>query len=180
AVGSVWGIGANTAALLNKHGIYTALQFARKDEAFIKRYLSKPYQAIWRELNGRSVFGVITETKSTYQSISKAKTFTPPSADEAFVFSQVSKNLENACIKARRYKLAATRLIVFIRGQDYRNYGVELRIAPPSAHPYYLIEPLTEGFKKLYKTNILYRQTGVVLSGLVPMTAQATRCLTTW
>ena len=167
-VGKVWGIGANTAAYLNKHRITTALQFAMKDEKFIKKYLSKPYQQIWHELNGRSVFPVVTETKSSYQSISKAKTFTPPSTDEGFVFAQLSKNLENACIKARRYMLAATRLIVFLRGQDFRSFGVELKLSLPSAYPYCLMGPLKEGFTKVYRSNIPFRQTGVVLAGLVP------------
>ena len=36
-VEKVWGIGPNTAAFLHKHGITTALQFARKDEGFVDR-----------------------------------------------------------------------------------------------------------------------------------------------
>jgi len=167
-VGNVWGIGANTAAFLNKHRITTALQFAKKDEKFIMNYLSKPYQEIWHELNGRSVYPVVTETKSSYQSISKAKTFTPPSDDATFIFAQLSKNLENACIKARRYMLAAARLIVFLRGQDFRNFGVEIKLSPPSAYPTFLMGPLKEGFSKVYRRAVLYRQTGVVLAGLLP------------
>ena len=53
-VEKVWGIGANTAAYLNKHRIATALQFAMKDEKFIKKYLSKPYQEIWHELTAEA------------------------------------------------------------------------------------------------------------------------------
>jgi DNA polymerase-4/DNA polymerase V len=167
-VEKVWGIGPNTAAFLNKHRIFTALQFTRQGEAFVKKSLSKPYQEIWHELNGRSVYPVVTETKNSYQSISKAKTFTPPSTDEAFIFAQLSKNLENACIKARRYKLAANRLIVFLRTQDFRNYGVEMKLDPPSAYPVFLMNALKDGFAKLYHTKTLYRQTGVVLAGLMP------------
>ncbi|MDW8120683.1 MAG: DNA polymerase IV, partial [Armatimonadota bacterium] len=74
----VWGIGPNTAALLQKFGIRTALDFARSSEAFVKKYFSKPYQEVWHELNGRSVYPVVPETKNDYQSISKTKTFTPP------------------------------------------------------------------------------------------------------
>jgi DNA polymerase-4/DNA polymerase V len=77
-VEKVWGIGPNTAAFLRKFGIMTALHFAKKNEYFIREQLSKPYQEIWHELNGRSVYPVTTEGKSAYQSISKAKTFTPP------------------------------------------------------------------------------------------------------
>jgi DNA polymerase-4/DNA polymerase V len=167
-VEKVWGIGPNTAAFLNKHGITTALQFAKKDETFINKYLSKPYREIWHELNGRSVYPVVTEEKDSYQSISKAKTFTPPSQDETFVFAQVSKNLENACIKARKYHLAATKIIVFLRKQDFTSSGVEIRLTRPTAYPVELFGVLRRGFQNLYQHRSLYRQTGVVLSGLVP------------
>ncbi len=166
-VEEVWGIGPNTAAFLGKFGITTALQYARKDEKFIQKYLSKPYQEIWHELNGRSVYPVVTETKQTYQSISKTKTFTPPSNDEAFVYAQLSKNLENACIKARRYKLAATRLIVFLRRQDFKDSGVEIKLSSPTVYPVNLFSALRKGFNSVFNSRELYRQTGVVLAGLV-------------
>jgi DNA polymerase IV len=163
----VWGIGPNTSAFLRKHRITTALEFARKDEEFIRKHLSKPYQEIWHELNGRSVYPVVTEIKGSYQSISKTRTFTPPSRDENFVFAQLSKNLENACIKARRYKLSATRLVVCLRKQDYRGAGVEIKLNRPTAYPADLFGPLRQGFNHMYQPGGFYRQTGVVLAGLV-------------
>lgn len=169
-VEKVWGIGPNTAAFLRKHGVETALQFAKKEEGFIGEYLSKPYREVWHELNGRSVLPVVTEAKDAYQSISKAKTFTPPSRDESFVFAQVSKNLENACIKARRYRLAATRLIVFLRKQDFTSSGVEIRLTRATAYPAELFNVLRRGFETVFEPSSLYRQTGVVLCGLVAET----------
>lgn len=164
----VWGIGPNTAAYLKKLGITTALQFARQDERFIERYFSKPYREIWHELNGRSVYSVVTEAKESYQSISKAKTFTPPSGEETFIFAQLSKNLEKACIKARRHRLAATRLIVFLRKQDFKDIGIEIKLSRPTAYPSELFGALREAFNYLYRAGNLYRLTGVVLAGLVP------------
>jgi DNA polymerase IV len=167
-VDKVWGIGPNTAAFLKKFGIETAFQFAGKDDRFISKYLSKPYRGIWHELNGISVYPVTTESKSSYQSISKTKTFTPPSGDKTFVFAQLSKNIENACIKARRYKLAATRLIVFLRTKEFRDSGIELKLSRPSAYPCDLFGPLQEGFGQIYQSCCLYRQTGVIIAGLLP------------
>ncbi|MBE0426940.1 MAG: DNA polymerase IV [Nitrospirae bacterium] len=163
----IWGIGPNTAAFLRKFGITTALEFAKKDERFVQKHLSKPYKEIWHELNGRSVYPVVNESKSSYQSISKTKTFTPASNDETFVFAQLSKNLENSCIKARRYKLAATRLILCLRKQDYTGTGVEIKLSRPTAYPADLFGPLREGFNNIYQRNSFYRQTGIVLAGLV-------------
>jgi DNA polymerase-4/DNA polymerase V len=163
----VWGIGPNTSAFLRKFGITTALEYAQKDESFMKGRLSKPYQEIWHELNGRSIYPVMNERKD-YQSISKTRTFTPASSLEPFVFAQLSKNLENACIKARRHGLAATRLIVFLRSQDFREVGVELKLNRASAYPTELYELLREGFQQVYRPRTRYRLTGVVLGGLVP------------
>jgi DNA polymerase-4 len=167
-VDRVWGIGPNTAAFLGKLGIRTALQLARRDEAFIKKHFSKPYLEVWNELNGRSVYPVAAEPRDSYQSISKARTFTPPSAEEAFVYAQLSRNLENACTKARRHGLAATRLIVFLRKQDFTDSAVEVRLSSPTAYPAALFEPLRRGFAHIYRPGSLYRQTGVVLAGLAP------------
>jgi DNA polymerase-4 len=170
-VGKIWGIGPNTAAYLAKFGIRTALDFARRPESFADKALSKPYREIWHELNGRSVLPVITEPKQSYQSISKAKTFTPPSTDREFVFAQLARNLENACIKARRHNLAAQRLSLFLRQQDFRGNGCEIKLDRPTSYPAELFKALHEGFSRLYRPGTPYRQTTVVLAGLVAESA---------
>lgn len=170
-VGKIWGIGPNTAAYLAKFGIRTALDFAHRPESFADKALSKPYREIWHELNGRSVLPVITEPKQSYQSISKAKTFTPPSTDREFVFAQLARNLENACIKARRHNLAAQRLSLFLRQQDFRDNGCEIKLDRPASYPAELFKALHEGFSRLYRPGTPYRQTTVVLAGLVAESA---------
>lgn len=89
-------------------------------------------------------------------------------ADETLVFAQLSKNLENACIRARRYRLAAARLIAFLRQQDFRDQGVEVKLTRATAYPVELFGPLRECFRELFRPDTPYRQTGVVLAGLVP------------
>ena len=76
--------------------------------------------------------------------------------------------MENACIKARRYSLAASRLIIYLTTQDFRDTGIELKLTRATAYPVELIEFLREGFSEIYKPKYLYRRTGVVLAGLIP------------
>ncbi len=166
-VSEVWGIGPNTSAYMKKLGINTALDFAKKDEAFVKRHFSKPFQEIWHELNGRSIYPVNPEEKSVYKSVSKARTFTPPSGDRNFLYAQLSKNLEDACRKVRRYNLFARRIILFLRTQDFRDEAIELRLTRPSAYPQEILPLLKQGFESLYKDGTLYRQTGIILGELV-------------
>ena len=112
-VAKIWGVGPRTAAYCQKLGINTALDLATKSEDYIKKYFTKPHWEIWQELNGHSVYEVTTEAKDDYLSISKTKTFTPASNNYEFVFAQLTKNLENACIKARRHNLVAQDLVIF-------------------------------------------------------------------
>lgn len=168
ATNKVWGIGANTSAFLKKLSITTALEYVRKDEQFINKFLTKPHIEIWHELNGRSIYPVVSEKNNNYKSISKVKTFTPPSDNETFIFAQLSKNLENACIKARRHNLAAARLIILLRKQDFKNAGIEIKLTTPNAYPGELFESLRRGFAQTYNPKSLYRSTGVVLAGLLP------------
>ena len=162
-VQNVWGIGPNTTALLRKHGIETALEFAQKPEPWVKKYLSKPFFEIWQELNGTCVFELATGEHETYYSIQKVKTFTPPSPDKAFVYAQLAKNIENACIKARKYKLAAQRVVIFLRTQQFRDLGLEVELSGPTQFPNDILRAVTPAFEELFSPIHLYRATGVIL-----------------
>jgi hypothetical protein len=44
---------------------------------------------------------------------------------------------------------------------------VEIKLSRPTAYPVEMFDLLREGFQHVYQPRILYRQTGVILSGLV-------------
>lgn len=170
--GKVWGIGPNTAALLAHHGVYTALDLAQCSETFVKKHLSKPFQEVWHELNGRQKLEVTAQPRADYQSISKTKTFTPASCDREFVFAQLTRNLENACIKARRHHMVAHHLVVYLRTQDFQDSALELSLSRASAYPVEMMPLLRTGFEKLFMPLTAYRCTGVILGGLIPEASQ--------
>ena len=160
----LWGIGSNTGAYLKKCGVVTALDFASKDIEWITaRKLSKPYREIWQELRGESVKPVIVEEKHTYLSMQKVKTFTPPSNDATFVFSQLSKNIENVCIKLRRNGFAATRASFFLVTQSFDYSGMEVTFTHATAYPNEIIKAVDEAFRAVFNSKQLYRATGIVV-----------------
>ena len=160
----VWGIGLNTASLLKKLGIKTALDFALRDELYLKRFLSKPYIQIWHELRGESVLE-LDLSRRKHKSIHKAASF-PPTTDRNFIFSELTKNLESACAKARRYGLAAGRILVFLKEQQFITRSLEIKLTSKTNLPIMLIPYLKMAFDKIYRKGVLYRQTGVVLADL--------------
>jgi nucleotidyltransferase/DNA polymerase involved in DNA repair len=167
-VEKVWGIGPATTDYLAKMGVKTALEFARLSEKTVRKRFTKPGVEIWQELRGESVYPVVPEEKSVYASIGKTKTFAPPTADADYLFAHLLRNLESACIKARRYGLAPRRIAAFLKRQDFETVGQEARLNRPCPHPLEL-SPLLRGlFDGLFYRGRLYRATGVVLLDLVP------------
>lgn len=165
-VQNLWGIGANTGAYLNGMGVKSALEFANKDEAWVRSHVAKPYYEIWRELHGEVVFELNTEKKTEYQTISKTKTFTPPSRDSQFIYSQLSKNVENACIKARRWNLASPEVFFFLKTQDFKYHGFEVKLPYPTNVPHDILREIAKYFPQVFDSGREYRATGVTLTKL--------------
>jgi DNA polymerase-4/DNA polymerase V len=162
-VEKIWGIGHATTSYLNKMGIRTALEFARLPEDTVRKRFTKPGGEIWRELRGESVYPVIPEEKSTYASISKMKTFAPPTGDREYLFAHLLRNLESACIKARRYNLAPRKIVPILKRNNFDTVGVEAKLTRPSSYPLELSVLLKGLFDQLYDGRDLYRATGIVL-----------------
>lgn len=166
-VGKVWGIGPNSAAFLNTHGVRTALDFVRKDEAWIRR-LNKPLIELWQELSGDAVMELDLVGHDSYQSISKTRTFTPPSTDSEFVFSQLSKNIENACLKLRRYNLATPEVYFFLKTQEMQYQGIQIKLPFATSVPQDILREVTRYYPQVFKKGTRYRATGITLNKLVP------------
>jgi len=162
----VWGVGEQTTKYMQNFGIKTALDFARREFPWVQSKFTKPHQEIWHELQGNAVLALETEAKHDYKSISKTKTFTPATSDLSYILAQLSKNTENACIKARRHNLAARRVFFLLRTQSYRHYGYEVKLSRASNLPNEIFSVISDNIKYAYQPNTLYRLTGVVLANL--------------
>ena len=167
-VENIWGIGPATSNYLAKLGIRTALAFAELPEKTVREKFSKPGVEIWQELRGESVYPVTTEEKSSYASISKTKTFAPPTADADYLFAQLMRNMESACIKARRYALAPQKLVVFLKKNNFDTSGSEVVLMRRCACPLEFSGIIRDLFESCYRPQELYRATGVILLNLAP------------
>lgn len=163
----VWNIGPATSALLQKFGMHTALQFKQKPEEYVRKLLTKPGIQTWQELNGIQAIA-FEEEKTGYKSIGKSKTFTPPSNDKEYVFAQLMKNIENACMKARRYHQGAKSITIYLRTKEFRGHGMEGAIERVTAYPNELVGAVRAMFDHIWKPGY-YRATGVFLSNLQPL-----------
>jgi DNA polymerase-4/DNA polymerase V len=163
---NVWGFGPNTASLLKKLGLRTAYDFAAREERWAARLLHKPGREIWNELRGTSVWNVTPEDKSSYATIIKSKTFTPPSTDKAFVYAKLIRNVESAFMKARRYNLRPRLMGIVLRHQNFTHDGLEAKLSRPTASTQEVIPLIHLMFEKIFLPGCEYRSTLIVLGGL--------------
>jgi DNA polymerase-4/DNA polymerase V len=162
----VWGIGPKTSEFLIKRGISTAKDFSIKDIVWVKENLPKPYEVIWRELNGESVMDVDPEVKTAYSSIQKTRTFHPATNDKTILLSQLSKNIEEACKKARHYKLVPKKISIFLKTQNFKIVTCSIPLSVSSNSPEVLMALAHAEFEKMHAQGLLYRTTGVTLHDL--------------
>ncbi len=165
-IGNIWGIGSAMALKLQGLGVAVALDFAQKDEGWLRDHaIAKPYREIWFELNG-GFAKVLSLVGSSPGSIIKTRTFAPPSAEKAFVWSQLSKNVERACERARAHGVRSSEVGVMLKSQEFLYRNVEVSLGVPTADPAIILRAVEPHFQKMF-VPILYRATGISLRRLV-------------
>ena len=166
----VWGIGPSTSTALSKLGVFTALDFASKNSGWIDHnHISKPYRETWLELQG--YFQKKLSLKPDVpKSIIRSRTFSPPSSDKEFVFSQLSKNIESASAKARSHGLRAGLFYFYLKTQDFQYQGKDISLMIPSSSPNDIISLVKKYFCEVWRSGVVYRASGISLRGFISNT----------
>jgi DNA polymerase-4/DNA polymerase V len=170
-VDSVWGIGSATAFALRKKGVATALDLALKPRDWVAEHFSKPMIYLWYELNCISMMPVVTSSDQQ-KSIMKTRTFSPSSNSKSYVFSELSKNIENAARKAREMKLVAGELSIYLKTSSFTYKRNWCKLAVPTNEPFEIIQEARKLYESLFSKGTEYRATGTTLHALMPETAQ--------
>jgi DNA polymerase-4/DNA polymerase V len=163
---SVWGIGQATAMKLKALDINTAFDFATSEMSWVAKNFSKPYVDMWLELNGIIVHEINAVPKASFSSIQKTRTFHPSSSDITFLFSQISKHIEDACRKARYYKLTTKKFSIFLKDKDFRYCVTTIVMSHATNAPEILIALASEKMLEVYTKGKVYRTAGVTLENL--------------
>jgi DNA polymerase IV len=165
-VEKIWGIGAASAARLQRRGIRTAMEFTGISESDVRQLLHKPGQETWHELQGHQRFRLDENPLRTYDSMMKGHTFSPPSANGDFIFAEAAANLERALAKLRRHRHRAREIGLSLRLKEYQHQSALLRTELPSDDDRELMPLLRYLFTALHTPGEIYRSTTVWLAEL--------------
>ncbi len=163
---NVWGIGTNTSSYLQKLGIKTALEFASRSEDFVTTHLSRPFFEIWQELRGHQVYALSGASKTSYQSITRSRTFTPATNNPYVLWGRILGHVEEAFIEARRFRYRVGSISLFLKTQSFRYHHSDIKPLTPAEYPHLIKKDLEEAFSRVYQHSTTYRTTGVTISGL--------------
>ncbi len=161
----IWGIGRNTARELRKYGIFTALDVLSRDDEFYKRILGKRGLALKHELLGESVM-LVENGFQVPKSIQRTSSFPEFTSDKEYIKNALYKHLHSACVKMRDFNLAAKELCVMLRTKDFRVFVDRIELERPLASEYMLNKKVDYLLNKMYSSDIIYRSSGVYVSGL--------------
>jgi len=164
-VGKVWGVGPATSMHLQKLGINTALDLVDRPKEWVRANLSKPELERWFELRGESIYKVHAELDDEQASIQTTRTF-PRTKNKEIIFSELSKNIEEVCSRARQQKLKSKKVYIFLKTQEFRYKRAEVPLLGPTSSPTTVLNAIRGPLNSLYDPDIEYRSSGITLSQL--------------
>ncbi|HYE23246.1 MAG TPA: DNA polymerase IV [Candidatus Paceibacterota bacterium] len=165
--GSIWGLGGTSSLRLERLGITGALEYAQQTDAWLsENRFEKPLREIWAELNGHFVKPLSNTSNHRIGSIMKTHTFRPTREREV-IYAELSKNVEAACVKARRHHVRAKALSFYLKTQEFTYYGRQLTLPVALDDPAELLRLIAAEFDEVYDPMVLYRASGITLRSLV-------------
>ena len=170
-VTDIWGIGRRLGAHLHRHGILTALDFKYANDTWVKKHLSiVGLRTVW-EMRGISCIP-FDEAPPPKKSITTSRSFGKAVTSLPDLLEAISTYTARAGEKVRAQNSLATYMDVFVthkaRGSDeYFTQFCHQKLPEPSSYTPLLIQYAKEALTSLYRTGLMYRKAGVILSELV-------------
>ncbi|MES2931446.1 MAG: DNA polymerase IV [Patescibacteria group bacterium] len=160
----IWGLGGALSTRLRGLGVITAFDFIQKPDPWLKEHgFGKTVRDTWLELQGYPALDLSVGAHAKPHSVMMTRTFTPPSSDRDFIFSQLSKNVEGACAKIRRVGMKASALSFYLKTQEFTYHGVQLDLSAAYDAPPEILKAIRTRFDEVYAEGIPYRASGVTL-----------------
>jgi DNA polymerase V len=173
AVGDVWGIGGQYAAMLSKKGILNAWQFSRLPAGWVKMKMSVVGQRLLQELNGIPTFSWELEP-ARKKNICTSRSFGTLSGKKDVLAEAISNHAASCALKLRNDTSCARLINVFIvtnqfRTQDKQYSGsITLEAEIPTNDSGEIIRYALKGLDIIFQPGHNYMKCGVLVSEIVP------------
>ena len=161
----IWGIGRNLTKLLHSSGIINAYELISQSDAWLNKKIGIRGIEMKHELLGETISPVTNEIKppKSIQNTSALGTFT---SDINFLKNSLNYHIHRGCSKLRRIKAKASVICIMLRTKDFKVYFEKKVLDKPTCYEMEVSNIIFSLLNKIYKPDILYRSTGVILEGI--------------
>ena len=168
-IGDVWGIGRNSARMLNIYGVNNAYDFIRMDQKWVRKNMGLGGWRVYMELKGTPVLEEgMSHTKR--KSIILSRTFKGAVYQKDELKSYLSSFVSTACEKLREDDLCAKAVNVYLRGDYHKDNKYfnshTVYFDLPTSYTPNLLTYVSECLEKIFVDGYPYKQMGVCLYDL--------------
>ena len=170
--GDVWGIGRRIAKSLAAKGVYTALDFTRKERGWVRRYYHVTGERTWRELHGEEAVEADAMEGRTKQSIMTSRSFPEMLTRLEDIKTHVANYASRCAMKLRRQKSVCGMVTVFIQSNFFREdlpqYSCSANhyFSTPTSTATEIVEVALRILEVIFKPDICYKRAGVMVSDI--------------
>ncbi len=169
----VWGIGRQTLAKLEYHGIRTPLDFADKSASWVRSHFAKPGVQTWMELNGEPC--IDTSEVVRKKTICTSRSFGEMVGDLGALKSAVATFASSCANKLRGQGSGTKSVTVFIASNRFREdlaqYGnaASVSFPTPTSDTMEITQAALAILAHIYKKGVMYKKAGVIVGDIVAM-----------
>ena len=166
-VADIWGIGYQYTKMLNKAGVFTVQDLIKLPNKWIKKKMTIVGLKLVKELRGEVSFELESESQPK-KGIVSSKSFGYPVHKLSDMKEALSSYTVRAIEKLRKQKSVASRIMVFITTNPYKNEPQysnfkQGTLSSPSAYTPDFIALAQNSLEAIFKNGYNYKKTGIML-----------------
>ncbi|MFU8811722.1 MAG: Y-family DNA polymerase [Balneolaceae bacterium] len=172
-VSDIWGIGRQYAAMLERHGIYSAWQLSRQADHWVRKQMNVTGLRTVMELRGFPCLSV-EETLNPRKGILSSRSFGSPVRDLDGLKEAVTLFTSRAAEKLRAQQSVAATISVGLVIDQYRQPGLPYKfstqctLSVPASATTTLLKAAMQCLDDLYAPGRIYKKAHVMLTGITP------------
>lgn len=165
-INDISGIGRSHSRLMAYNGVFTAWDFVNRPDQLIRKQMGIAGLDLKYELLGHYMRRLET-VPALPQSVQDTSVLPGFTSDPEILKSQLRYHLHRACHRMRKDGCFCTVAGIMLRTKDFAVISDKIKLPAASDAEFCIADAVMPLLKNIYHAGVLYRSSGVMLSGLV-------------
>lgn len=178
----IWGIGRQHQKRLETLGFKKAYEFAQLNDDWVRKHMTVVGLRLKKELEGEQTLGL--EGFTNKKAIATTRSFDYEYKDLSYITERICSYAIICGEKLRRQESCCQSIHVFLKSNRfkknvaYHSRGFTVQLPYPTNSSLDLVKFAKEALLQVYKSGILYKKAGVIVSRITPQNEKQTSLFT--